>query len=58
MDKICPIMSKEVFIDHETSSQLFVTCQKEKCQLWVGRGARDRTTEEREDNGHCGLVKP
>ena len=46
-EKICPIMSRS----HSLKEDLdIVSCQKEKCQLWV----EDET--ERHNFSHCGLI--
>lgn len=63
MDKVCPKMSKVVtntntcpgskgYMQEQTYLKE-VYCQKERCQLWIGRDYSPGKAEE----AHCGLIK-
>ena len=53
MDKICPMMSKA---DFQMSGGVWqVTCQREKCALWVPFGTE--SYEKPKEFGHCGLIR-
>ena len=51
MDKICPLMSREMMIDENSAVRKETMCQREKCALWVN------FVKGQEEYSHCGLIR-